>query len=392
MDFSDLVYIDATGYHFADYPTIRQWLVSGYQGIYGADVYLEADSQDGQFLSIISKALYDDASIGSSDYNSFSPVTAQGVGLSRNVKINGLTRKSPSFSTVTVTIVGTEGTVINNGQAADSLNQKWNLPTIVTIPFGGTIDVVATAAVIGFINADANTITTVFTPTRGWQTVNNTLAATPGAPVETDFALRIRQTQSVADPSLTVFEGTIGGVENLTGVTKVKGYENASEITDANGLPPHSICVVVAGGVDLDIANEIALHKTPGTVTFGGTTVLVYDSKGMPLNISFQHAITATIHVVITLAAGTGWSSDFETLIAAAVAAVINEGAIGDTVLYTKLFAPAYLNGAVQGTTYTIATIEIAKNAGTPMAANIPLTFDENPVCDPVTDITFVVT
>lgn len=392
MTLSDLVFIDSTGYHFSDYQAFLAWRQQQYRDIYGADVYLEADSQDGQLLAVQAKSDYDTAALGNTIYNSFSPVSAQGTGLSRNVKINGLSRKSPSFSTAPLIVVGEAGTIITNGIAIDTLSQKWILPVLFTIPFGGTIIMTATAELIGFVTADVNTINSIFTPTRGWQTVNNAFAATPGDPVESDAELRIRQAQSVADPSLTVFEGTIGGVENLTGVTKVKGYENDTGIVDANGIPAHSICVVVAGGTDADIANEINLHKTPGTGTFGDVTVTVYDNHGMPLDIKFQRAVTATIHVVITLAAGVGWSNDFETLIQTAVAIVINAGRIGDPVLYTKLFSPAYLNGAPEGQTYTIATIEIAKNAGTPMSADIPLNFDENPVCDPLTDITFVVT
>src|SRR5271165_3585040 len=106
MTLTDLVYIDSTGHHFADYPSFQTWLTGQYQSIYGADVILTPDSQDGQFLAILARAFYDTAALGASVYNSFSPVTAQGVGLSRLVKINGLTRLSPSFSTVVLTLVG----------------------------------------------------------------------------------------------------------------------------------------------------------------------------------------------------------------------------------------------------------------------------------------------
>lgn len=391
MQVSDLVFIDSAGYHFSDYPTFRSWLVSQYQGIYGADVYLQDDSQDGQFISVIAQALFDVAALGGSVYNSFSPVTAQGAGLSRNVKINGLQRQAPSFSTVTLTIVGVAGTILTNAVAQDTLGQKWNIPT-TTIPGPGTIDVTATAQVVGAVTADANTITTIFTPTLGWQTVNNAAAATPGAPVETDAQLRIRQTASVADPSLTVVDGTTGAIANTTGVTKVRTYENDTGSTDGNGIPAHSICSVVVGGGDLAVAQVIALHKTPGAGTYGGTTELVYDAHGMPLNISFQRAVVATIQATVTLAAGVGWSTDFEADIQAAVAAAINAGQIGNNVIYTKMFQAAYLNGSPEGQTYTIATITLGKNGGGQSAANVSLTFDEDPVCNPSVDVTIVVT
>lgn len=392
MGITDLVFIDSTGYHFADYPTFLAWLQDQYRSIYGADVYLEADSQDGQFVAIVAKALYDTAALGASIYNSFSPVTAQGVGLARLVKINGLTKRVATHSTADLVVVGQAGTTITNGVATDALEQKWNLPVSVTIPGPGTVTVTATAVDEGALSAAADTITTIFTPTLGWQTVNNPAPATPGEPVEIDAELRARQTVSVANPSLTVMDGTVGSVANLAGVTKVRGYENDSGITDGNGVPAHSISLVVLGGDSVEIAEDIALHKTPGTGTAGDTSETVVDAHGMPLVIRFQRATDATIGVQVTVAAGGGWSTDYEALIQDAVAALISAGNIGDTVLFTKLFAPAYLFGTPPGLTYSVASIEINKNGGSFSAANVALAYDENPVCDPSVDVEIIVT
>lgn len=391
MTLTDLVYIDSTGYHFSDYPSFRAWLVQQYQGIYGADVYLQPDSQDGQLLSIFAQVLYDTAALGASVYNSFSPATAQGVGLSRNVKINGLQRQIPSHSTAELVIVGSAGTIITDGVAQDTLQQKWNLPSPTTIPALGTITVTATAQAEGAVQAEANTITTIFTPTLGWQTVNNPAVATTGAPVEKDAQLRIRQTESTANPSLTVVDGTAGAVLNTEGVQKQRTYENDTGSTDGNGIPAHSICSVVSGGNDTDVAQVIALHKTPGAGTFGDTTVLVYDAHGMPLNISFQRAEVATIQCTVTGGAGAGWSTSYAALIKQAVADLINSGRIGDSVLYTKMFGAAYLPGA-PGQTYDIATITLGKNGGGQSAANVSLDFDENPVCVAAADVTVTIT
>lgn len=391
MQITDLVYIDETGYHFADYPSFLAWRKEQYRAIYGADVYLEADSQDGQLLAIQAKADYDTAALGASTYNSFSPVTAQGAGLARVVKINGLTKRVPSNSTVEVVIVGTGGTVITNGIAIDTLKQKWLVPP-TTIPGGGSVTATAVAEEPGAVSAAPNTVNSIFTPTRGWQTVNNPAAATLGAPVETDAELRIRQTQSTADPSLTVLDGTIGAVENLTGVTKVRGYENDTNITDANTLPPHTISLVVVGGDDVEIAQSIALHKTPGTGTYGTTSEEVFDAKGMPITINFNRATPATIAAEITISVDQNWSNDYITLIQEAVAAVINAGRIGDPILITKLYAPAYLIGTPAGQTFDISSLEINKNGGAFAAANILLGYKENPICDPTTDVTVNIT
>lgn len=395
MAITDLVFIDATGYHYSDYPSFLAWIQSQYHGIYGADVYLESDSQDGQFLAILAQAFYDTAAIGASCYNSFSPIGAQGTGLSRVVKINGLTRINSTNSTVDVTIIGTAGTVITNGIVQDVLSQQWLVPSPTTIPSGGTIDVTLTAVLPGAVQAQASTVNTIFTPTRGWQSVNNTAAATPGTGLESDAALRTRQSESTANPSVTVFDGTIGGVANLAGVTAVVGYENDTNATDGNSLPPHSIEIVVQGGDDMAICQEIALHKTPGTQTVGNTQETVFDSRGMPLIIYFQRPIDVVITVVLTISTNSAWSTDYEDLITQSLADTINAIGIGGTngeVLISRMYAPAYLNGEIQGQSYTISSLEIGKNSNPPSTINIPIAFDELPICDPSTNITIVVT
>ena len=194
MAIADLVYVDATGFHYPDYPTVLQYLTDEYKNIYGADTYLDPDSQDGQWLAIQALAIFDTMQVAAKVYNSFSPLTAQSDALSRNVKINGIRRRAATYSTADLTIVGQAGTVIVNGQAEDTLSQKWNLPASVTIPTGGSIVVTATAVDVGSITAAPSTINKIATPTLGWQTVNNVAAAIVGVPVETDAELRRRQT------------------------------------------------------------------------------------------------------------------------------------------------------------------------------------------------------
>lgn len=392
MNVSDLAFINSSGYFFADYPTFLAWITSQYQGIYGADVYIDPDSQDGQFLAIVAQSLYDTAALGASVYNSFSPTTAQGVGLSRNVKINGLTRQAATNSTVDLVIVGAGGTTIVNGVAQDVLSQQWNLPASVTIPGGGTISVTATAAVAGAVSAAINTVTTIFTPTLGWQSVNNPAVATLGLAAETDAELRIRQTQSTANPSLTVLEGQEGAVANVTGVTAVRGYENDTGITDGDGIPAHSVSLVIAGGVTADVAETIALHKTPGTGTYGTTSQLVFDAHGMPLTINFYRPTVATIAVNITIASTPAYSSNYTALIKAALAAQINAFGIGNNVIITQLYAPAYLNGSAAGMTYTVSSLQINKNGGSFGSTNISIAFNEQPFCDPAVNVSVTVT
>ena len=391
MAIADLVYVDATGFHYPDYPTVLEQLKDEYRTIYGNDVYLEADSQDGQWVAVMALAIFDTMQVAASVYNSFSPLTAQSDALSRNVKINGIRRRVATYSQVDLRIVGQVGTTINNGQAEDTLGQKWNLPVSVTIPVGGEITVTAQAADIGDVSAAAGTITKIATPTLGWQTVENLLPAVEGEPVETDAELRSRQAVSTAIPSLSVLDGTVGAVASLAGVTRFRGYENDSNATDANGIPAHSIAIVVEGGDAQAIGDAIATKKTPGTGTYGTTTVTTYDAYGLPNDIDFFRPTPATIGVEVTIQALTGYTTGFADLIAAAIAAQINALEIGDDVLITKLYVPANLPGNAAGSTFDITQLRIKKNAGAFGTGNVVLAFNEVAECDPTTDVTVIV-
>lgn len=363
MSVASLAFIDSSGYHFADYPAFLAYLVTSYQNIYGPDVYLGSDSQDGQWLGVQAQALYDSAALGGSIYNSFSPATAQGVGLSRNVKLNGLRRQAASFSTVELAIGGTVFTAITNGIAIDDLNQQWALPSSVIIPEAGTITVTATSVAPGAIQAQPGSITSIFTPTQGWQTVNNATAATVGTAAESDAALRNRQAISTSLPAQTVFDATIGAVANVSGVTALSPYENDTDLTDANGLPPHSISLVVEGGTDDDIAQTILDYKTPGTNTYGTTSVPLVDPKGVPITINFFRPTLAPIGVQITLIPLSGWVTSNETIISAAVAAYISAIPIGGSIILTKLYAVAYVPNTTAAGTFNIESISLSQCA-----------------------------
>jgi len=390
MAIADLCYIDATGFHFPDYPTVLEFLQDEYRNIYGDDIYLEADSQDGQWIAVQAAAIYDTMGIAAATYNAFSPSTAQGVGLSRNVKINGIARAIATYSEADLFIVGQPGTTITNGQAEDTLGQKWNLPASVLIPIGGEITVTALSDTIGAITAGASTINKIGTPTLGWQTVNNVLAAVPGAPVETDAQLRLRQSSSTALPSLSVFDGTVGAVKAVAGVGRVKGYENDGSGTDADGLPAHSISIVAESGDSQAIADAIAIHKTPGTTTYGTTSITTFDEYGVPNVINFYRPTVVTIGIEVTVHALLGYTTGYADLIKQALVDYVANMDIGQDVYINRLFSPANLGGTVAGNTFEIDLLRIKKNAGAFGTADIAIAFNEVPFTA-LADVTIIV-
>src|SRR5271170_2946754 len=89
-------YVDATGVHAPAFVDIQNYLIASYQAIYGADIVVDNSTQDGQLIGILALAIADTNAACIAVYNSFSPSTAQGVGLSSMVKINGMQRELPS--------------------------------------------------------------------------------------------------------------------------------------------------------------------------------------------------------------------------------------------------------------------------------------------------------
>lgn len=384
--------VDAAGISIPTYADVLATLQAQYKSIFGSDVYLEADSQDGQWLAIIADAINDSNAAAVAVYNQFSPATAVGAGLSSVVKINGLARQIATASTVDVLIVGEAGTDIIGGTVGDALNQRWSLPDVVTIPPAGEITVTATSVNVGDIEAQANTVTRILTPTRGWQTVNNPTAASVGAPVESDAALRQRQAKSTALTSYTPLKGLVGAVASLTGVTQVQPYENDTGTTDANGIPERSIALVVEGGDAVEIATAIKAKKTLGGGTFGNTSEFILNGYGIPEEIRFSRPVLVTIKVEVTLTPLAGFTTAIQTSMKQALVDYINALPIGDDVIVDRLSLPLNLYGAVESQTFKVGPngIRLAKNASPFAAADILIAFDEV-ATSIIADVTFVV-
>ncbi|HDS2197646.1 baseplate J/gp47 family protein [Klebsiella pneumoniae] len=385
--------VTAEGISAPDYQTVLDTITGYFQQIYGSDAYLDPDSKDGQMVALVALAIHDANNTAISVYRSFSPATALGDALTSNVKINGITRRAATNSTVDLLLTGTVGTTITNGSVRDTNSVVWNLPATVVIGSDGTVVATATCVNSGAVAAVAGSVNGINTPTRGWASVTNPLAATVGVAAETDAELRVRQSQSVALASLTPFDAVDGAIANVEGVTRHKLFENDQEVTDSNGLPPHSISAIVEGGDATEIANTIRSVKGQGVSTYGTTSVIVTDKYGNPYTIRFSRPIDVPVYVSITLKALTGYSSEVGDEIKAAVASYINSLAIGDSVLLSRVYSPANL-GVVSGGNaryYDIMELLIGRSADDVAAANLVVAYDESASCS-VDNIALVVT
>ncbi len=371
--------IDATGIHVNTFTDIQNNLISAAQSIFGADIYLGNDSQDMQLIAAISKSQYDIEQLGVMVYNNMSPQNAVGTGLASLVKLNGINGPNgQTYSTCLVTVAGIVGTVITAGIVQDSSGYKWDLPVNSTIPSGGVLSITVTCETPGAILADAGTINVISTPQFGWNSVSNVGAAVPGTTVETDAALKSRQAASVALPSRTILAGIVAAVEDVPGATRVKGYENNTSSTDSNGAPANSTYIIAEGGMDSDVANAIYIKHTPGSPTYGTTTVNETDANGFVTPTKFYRPTYVPLDVLVTVKALTGYSTAVTTVIKNNVVGYLNGAQIGDDGYISSIYGAALsAQASLQAPIFSVVSVTAARHGGTLAATDIVTAFNE---------------
>lgn len=376
-------YIDDAGLHIPTYQDIKDDLVTEAKKIFGEDIYLENDSMDYEYISAIALKMYDTLNSIVYAYNSRSPVTAIGSGLDTVVKINGLKRKSASYSTCVVTLTGIPQTVIKSGLVQDISGNNWNLPSNITIPEEGEIEVSAICTVLGSVSALVGDINKIATPQLGWISVTNKVNAVLGQPVETDVQLRARQAVSTALPSQTLLEGTIAGIVSVEGVTRQRVYENDtndSSETEENpyGLPAHSITAVVEGGLDADIAEQIYIRKGVGCYTNGTTEVQVTNKYDITTSIRFYRPSYVDVDITVNIKKYAGYTDNVVDNIKNNILNYLNKLNIGDNLPTSLLWNSALTaNPDLTSPIFSIISLTAGKHSSSQGTADIETNFNE---------------
>lgn len=373
--------IDAAGCHRPTFEECLAYYVDSYRATYGQDVVLDEDTQDGQWIRLQADALHAANGATLAAYLSFPPGSAQGTGLSRLVKLNGLSRKVASRSTVDLKVVGQAGTLIENGAANGPDGIRWLLPASLLIPYSGEITVTAVCSVEGAVTASAGSITDMAETVRGWQTVTNPAPAVPGSPLENDIQLRARQARSTALPALGLLDGLTGAVLALPNVARLRAYENSEDIPDANGMPGHSISLVVDGGDAAAIAALILRKKGPGVGTYGSILLETPDAGGIPRKVAFFRPAIVPVTYAIQVRNLGGLTEAIKDRIRSELAAWTSALGIGVGVNRDEAAVVAKLNNQPDGRTYKILSLAIGRNAATPSTADAAIAFNEAAAC-----------
>lgn len=378
-------YVDSKGLHIPTYNDILEKLVASMKQIYGDDIYLDNSSPDYQLLSIFALVQADTMQTMAYAYNARSPETAIGASLDSVVKLNGIKRKAASQSTCQVKITGTPFTQILNGAVKDRAGLIWDLPSNVVIDSSGVTYTVVTCRKAGAVSALAGDITQIETPTYGWISVENEVAAVLGNTEETDAQLRERQTISTANPSQTMLAGTKGAIAALKNVSRYAVYENdtnVESVTENNphGLPAHSVTCVVEGGTDEDVAEAIFLHKGIGCYTHGDVVVEYTDQNDYINRIRFFRPDYKDVFVKVVIKKYTGYISSMTTKVREAVYEYLAALTIGSDVSASVLSnIIAACNPSLTKPIFGIKELKIGLSKDALAAQDITIGFKEIP-------------
>lgn len=245
---------------------------------------------------------------------------------------------------------------------------------------------VAIATETGARACPAGALNIIDTPRLGWDSVVNLADGVIGRDLESDTELRARHASSVrATGSATVEAIKARMRAEVPEVSSIQIYENRTNITTADGIPPHAFESVIVGGSDIAVADQLWLTKPAGIETHGNVMVNVEDSEGDLQVVKFSRPVPkyAWIKVDVTSL------DDEETLPLTAEAAIkqavldyanANIG-VGDDLIVQRFYGPIYsIVAGIAEMVITAALTNASTDAPTYGAANIAVLKAENAV------------
>lgn len=269
-----------------------------------------------------------------------------------------------SSSPYTVSSDGAAVRIVSDGRVAFSvtLGGPLTLSSVGSPVLAETIEPMAEAAAPGDLNGIVTTVT-------GWDAVNNLQAAVVGRLAENNAELRARYPTGLFRLGAATKPSIAPNIrDRVAGITAIKDFQNDTDFTDSVGRPPHSIHVVVDGGLDNEIGDAIYRVKAAGIDTHGAIAVEVTADDGDKHIVRFDRPapVYVWVRALITLLPATeqAFPPDGFTQVAQAIAAAGNALGIGQDVVQQRFYCAVY---------------------GTPGIAHVDLTFahSTNPAFDP---------
>lgn len=349
----------STGFVKKSLSDVRSELEAAFRAEFGASISVDPRSRNGQLIGIFAERLAELWDLAQGIDASFTPDMASGAQLDNLAALTGTVRLAATKSQLTNTVYlsGTTGTAIAIGKQASVLvtGEKFEntiAKVLVAAPAwavgvaravgsvvknggnvyvcivagvsagagpgptgtgGAIVDGTATWAFVGTgdgyhftsfdavetgpILANAGTLRTIETPVSGWTGLYNISDATVvGRNLETDTELRVRREDELHAAANAALESIRSAVLAVKNVTSAQVLENVTDAT-VDGIPPHSVEVLVENGANADIAAALLAVVAGGIRTHGTTLQLPADSEGTLHEIRFTRPTVVNVWV-----------------------------------------------------------------------------------------------
>lgn len=343
---------------------IREDLNAALRDAFGNSIDLGDRSIFGQLVGIIAERMAQLWELAEAVNASQDADKATGTALDALSTLTGTFRPAASYSAVTLTLTGTPTTVVPLGSKASTLStgkafatdsnatitaaSAWAGTTVYTVGARatnasrmyqcttagtsagaggptttatsitdgsvvwtylgegtGVIDVSATATETGAIEAFARDITVITTAVGGWSSVINLLDADTGRDVASDLELRLLREAELGGLGSTTVDALRAKLLQVADVETVTIFQNVSDVTDVDGMPPHSVEALVRGpavptaAFDQSIFNLLLANVAAGIPTYGSVIGSAADSEGTSHVVKFSRPTEIPIYVYL---------------------------------------------------------------------------------------------
>ena len=301
-------YIGVNGIVTQSLPEIISDITTDLKNIYGQNINVDSNSPDGQMINILAQIKKDILDLCVQYYNNLDTERVIGIPQQILYKLNNCIIKAYTYSYVyvnvsvskSVNLQGLDADIENPDgvgyTVSDGNGNRWILAESQTLAVG-THTLNFRAAELGNVTATPNTITIMETVLAGVISVTNPANNyITGATGESDSEFRLRRNQTVSSPSQGFEDSLQGQLLNLDNVTQAKVYSNRDSVTQ-NGIPAHTVWVIVEGGASADIGQAIYANIPPGIPMKGTQSVSVQRPNGDTETVYYDNPTAVTLYV-----------------------------------------------------------------------------------------------
>ena len=423
--------LDSTGFTRKTLSEIQTDLADDQKSTISASLNTEATSVLGVLNGIVANQLESVWELAESVYNGFNPEAAEGDQLDNLAALcPGTTRLAATQSTGTIACTGTALTSLPAGREVTLNGYTWSTDSAATItaasawaattaysvgdyvendtpdriyicttagtsagsggPTGTGTAIADNTAVWRYVGAGAGVVEvdvtaddygpdvvaysynvpTISTSVSGWEAAMFTEDADLGRNEETDTEFRARRQTLLAVSGSATEYAILAEVLSVSGVTQAAIYVNDTDVTDAEGVPPHGFELVVSGGTDNAVAQAIQDSKAAGIRDHGTSSGTATDTQDASVSRAFTRPAEVDIYVDVEVTTDSDYPADGDAQIKAALVAFGATLSVGDDVVLSQLYEPCF---DVAGVT-DVTLIEIGTAPAPSGTSNISIT------------------